>query len=422
MMKLALLLHLYQPVTQSEEVFRKVYAESYAPLLKKIARTKDFSISIDLPLSLLEQMDRYGYSAWISDVKELVRLEKIEIVGSAAYHPLLSKLPKNFIEKQVILNEYGMGYYFGDLQNLEGEPAILLRNVVGFFPPELSVNERILSVLDSLGYKWMIIDETSIPYDLNYQHKHGVYQFKDYSAKLVCRNRSFSNMLSFKRDLSTDDLTSSLKFFNANGKSFTVVMDGEFFGHHYGEGFLVLDKMLEACRILGIEITSVTKYVEQDCCLVLKDFVEASWGASDEEMSLGNVYPMWCDPENDIHKKQWDIIEGIISSHFSDSFITEVDDYYTLPVWDTKGLSRISNSILRQKIAREILLQKSLHSDQFWWASKKILPAGEYLYDPIMIKRGLIIIESYLDMLPNSPAILELRNKVIELRNTFAEK
>ncbi|MBP8960913.1 hypothetical protein KBG31_01655 [Patescibacteria group bacterium] len=421
-MKLALLLHLYQPVTQSEEVFRKVYAESYAPLLKKIARTKDFSISIDLPLSLLEQMDRYGYSAWISDVKELVRLEKIEIVGSAAYHPLLSKLPKNFIEKQVILNEYGMGYYFGDLQNLEGEPAILLRNVVGFFPPELSVNERVLSVLDSLGYKWMIIDETSIPYDLNYQHKHGVYQFKDYSAKLVCRNRSFSNMLSFKRDLSTDDLTSSLKFFNANGKSFTVVMDGEFFGHHYGEGFLVLDKMLEACRILGIEITSVTKYVEQDCCLVLKDFVEASWGASDEEMSLGNVYPMWCDPENDIHKKQWDIIEGIISSHFSDSFITEVDDYYTLPVWDTKGLSRISNSILRQKIAREILLQKSLHSDQFWWASKKILPAGEYLYDPIMIKRGLIIIESYLDMLPNSPAILELRNKVIELKNSLAEK
>ena len=422
MMKLAYMLYLYKKVTQSEEVFRKVYAESYAPLLKKIARTKDFSISIDLPLSLLEQMDRYGYSAWISDVKELVRLEKIEIVGSAAYHPLLSKLPKNFIEKQVILNEYGMGYYFGDLQNLEGEPAILLRNVVGFFPPELSVNERVLSVLDSLGYKWMIIDETSIPYDLNYQHKHGVYQFKDYSAKLVCRNRSFSNMLSFKRDLSTDDLTSSLKFFNANGKSFTVVMDGEFFGHHYGEGFLVLDKMLEACRILGIEITSVTKYVEQDCCLVLKDFVEASWGASDEEMSLGNVYPMWCDPENDIHKKQWDIIEGIISSHFSDSFITEVDDYYTLPVWDTKGLSRISNSILRQKIAREILLQKSLHSDQFWWASKKILPAGEYLYDPIMIKRGLIIIESYLDMLPNSPAILELRNKVIELRNTFAEK
>jgi len=419
--KIALLLHLYQPVTQSEEVFRRVYADSYAPLIKKISKTKNISVSIDLPLSLLEQMDRYGYQSWIADVKELVRLEKLEIVGSAAYHPLLSKLPKNIIEKQVILNEYGIGYYFGDLQNLEGESAVLLRDVVGFFPPEVSVNERVLSVLDSLGYKWMIIDESSIPFDLNYQHKHGVYQFKDYSAKLVCRNRSFSNMLSFKRDLDVEEITDALRFFKANDKSFAVVMDGEFFGHHYGEGFLVFDKLIESGQVLDIEFSTVSSYVEDEAPVLLKDFVEASWGASDQDMSEGTNYPMWCDPSNEIHKLQWDLIDTVLSFYKDDYFMTEVEDYATLPIWKAEGLSQISNSVLRKKVAKEVLLQKSLHSDQFWWASKKTLPAGEFLYDPNMIRKGLQVIENFVELYFGGKDLALVQEKIARIKSVLEE-
>ena len=36
--EIAILLHLYQPVTQSEEIFRAVYKTSYLPLLTKIGR------------------------------------------------------------------------------------------------------------------------------------------------------------------------------------------------------------------------------------------------------------------------------------------------------------------------------------------------------------------------------------------------
>ncbi len=414
-MKIALLLHLYQPVTQSEEVFRRVYAESYSPLLKKIAKAKDFRVSLDLSLSLLEQMDRYGYSEWFADLKELIKLEKVEIVGSAAYHPLLSKLPKNIIEKEIILNEYGLGYYLGSHESLEGDPSILIKNLSGFFPPEVAVSERVLSIVDDLGYKWMIIDESTIPFDLNYQHKHGVYQFKDYSAKLVCRNRSFSNMLSFKRDLNVEEIIDSLKFFQANERSFAVVMDGEFFGHHYADGFLVFDKLLEAGKTLGVTFCTVSEYVEDDNCLLLKELLESTWGASDEDMSSNNPYPMWCDPNNDIHRKQWELIDTILGSYSHEAFMTEVEEYTTLPVWKTEGLSQISNTVLRGKVARDILLLKSLHSDQFWWASKKTLPAGEFLFDAAMIKKSLKVLESYVELyLPQE--LLGVQGKINEIK------
>jgi predicted glycosyl hydrolase (DUF1957 family) len=365
-------------------------------------------------------MDRYGYYSWIADIKELVRVGKLEIIGSAAYHPILSKLPKNMIEKQIILNEYGLGYYLGDQQNLEGEPAILLHNVVGFFSPELSVSERVLSVVDSLGYKWMAIDESAIPFDLNYQHKYGVYQYKDYSAKLVCRNRSFSNMLSFKRDLDTDDIVDSLKFFKANERSFAIIMDGEFFGHHYGEGFLIFDKLVESAKLLDIGFVTMSEYVEDDCCSLLKDFTEASWGASDDDMSNGNPYPMWSSPQNEVHKLQWDLINQVLELHSNDTFLTENDDYATLPIWNAEGLSKITNLVLRKKVAKEVLLQKALHSDQFWWASKETLPAGEYLYDENMIKRGLQIIENFAELYIGEKDLVVIKKKIDDIKKLIS--
>jgi len=67
-------------------------------------------------------------------MKDLVRIGKVELVGSAAYHPILPKLSKNLIERQIILNEYSLGYYLGTHQNLERGECLDDQKYQGFFP------------------------------------------------------------------------------------------------------------------------------------------------------------------------------------------------------------------------------------------------------------------------------------------------
>lgn len=397
-MEIAFLLHLYQPITQDEATFRKIYKASYAPLIRKIGKSKDFRISLDIPLSLLEQMDRYGYSDWISDVKELVRLEKVELVGSAAYHPLLAKLTVPLMEQQILLNEYGLGYYLGEHKSLEGDPAIMVKNVRGFFPPEMAVNEDLLSLLDSLGYTWMAVDEASIPFDLDYRHKFGVYHFKDYSAKVVCRNRSFSNMLSFKRDLDMGEIIDALSFFKANEESFAVVLDAEFFGHHFSEGFILLDRLVEHLRSAHIKLVTVSEYVKNADKKSLSALPVSSWGATDENMESGEVFPLWQSADNEIQAALWDIVEKVCEMYRQEATMVDKNAYSVLPIWDPEGVKKIKNPVYRKKIARDVLMQKALHSDQFWWASNKSLPVGDHLYSVSMIKRALKIWEELLNM------------------------
>ncbi|MFO8240431.1 MAG: hypothetical protein R6T90_05485 [Dissulfuribacterales bacterium] len=436
-MEIAILLHLYQPITQSEDVFRKIYKESYGPLLRKIGKLKDFKISLDIPLSLLEQMDRYGYSDWISDVKELVRLGKVELVGSAAYHPILPKLSESLIEQQIILNEYGLGYYLGAHQSLEGESAIMLKNVVGFFPPELAVDEEVVAVLDSLRYKWLIADETAIPgetgFGIQKGKKYGIYRHKDYEAKLVVRNRAFSNMLSFKRDRDMSDIEHALRFAKTvgsnddsssgeEGRSFAIVLDGEFFGHHYDKGFFVLDGLVSLARKMNVNIVTISDYVENNVSEILSEVRPSSWGATDEEMASGNVYPMWDVPDNEIHELQWEILESLIALYNRDGAISGFEEYSVLPFWDSEGIKRIKNVVLKGKIAREILTQKSLNSDQFWWASKKNLPTGDYLYSPEMIKSGLQIFEHLIGMYNNPSVEDAIKAKISAIHELLDEE
>ena len=132
-MNIGFLFHLYQPIIQEEVTFRKVAGESYLPLVKFLKDKKYLKVTLNTPLSLLEQMDKYGYNEWLSDVKTLVESGRVELVGSGAYHPLLTKIPVDIAERQVILNEFGLGYYFGRRTGFEGESAVLVKNLNGFF-------------------------------------------------------------------------------------------------------------------------------------------------------------------------------------------------------------------------------------------------------------------------------------------------
>ncbi len=388
-MNVSFLFHLYQPSFQSESVLRDIYNKCYNPLLKLIKSHKNFNVTLNIPLSLLEQLDKYGYGAWIESVEELVEIGKIELTGSGAYHPLLTKVSSLVAEKQIILNEYALGYYFGKRNGFEGEPSILIKNLNGFFPPELAVNEQLVRLADDLGYKWLLADETALP---NSVLNSNVFSLPDIQTKVVVRDKDLSNIISFKR---TFDIADVWQYMQEKRKlTYIVALDGETFGHHFKDGIAWLELFLDYLMLHNVSVMTVTEVIEDMSEHAIDTVVESSWGASMEEMANGDGYPMWDIEGNDIQKLQWEIlVDMCLVAEQAPSAVSNTPNLYeTAPVWK---ITDITDPVLKAANT-DIQLQKLFNSDQFWWSSKKTLPYGKVLYDAPILKGIVHMYREYL--------------------------
>ena len=95
----------------------------------------------------------------------------------------------------------------------------MLKNVTGLFPPEMAVSSGLVKLLSGLGYEWMAVDETAIPEDELRSEQTTVYELEGSKTKLVARDHELSNMLSFKRDLNTENIVERLLKLRQEGKN-----------------------------------------------------------------------------------------------------------------------------------------------------------------------------------------------------------
>lgn len=388
--RLALLLHLYQPPTQDAAMLKRVAEECYLPLLTFLRNKRNFKITLNIPLSLLELMDGAGYNQWILAVKELVDAGRVELTGSAAYHPILTLIPPDLVERQVILNEFGLGYYFGRLEGFEGESAVLISNLAGFFPPELAVNEGVIKSLEDLSYSWVIVDETSLPLIPGREEKYGVYTMKNSDIKVVCRNRSISNVLAFNQGSGIRDFTD---LFQLTRGDFLVALDGEFFGHHNREGLYLLDLLGSFLAENNVMLVTASEYVghcvDESLTYDLQEFRESSWAAGDGDVASGNIYAMWKKGDSKLHKQQWKLFDYMVKS--AGSFLQaniSLADFENKPMWKHDILDQIKDAHIKRSVEISVLFMKALHSDQFWWASAEKIN-NEIMYHPEMVRRAL---------------------------------
>lgn len=92
----------------------------------------------------------------------------------------------------------------------------------------------------------------------------------------------------------------------------------------------------------------------------------SSWSTTGEDLNAGNFYPLWADPNNEIHRLQWEHMNICMD------MVNE-------------AMERADN--LTSKYYADIargLLDRALHSDQFWWASKRPM------WDINLTNKGLI--------------------------------
>ncbi|HEY4503170.1 MAG TPA: hypothetical protein VJC14_01930 [Candidatus Paceibacterota bacterium] len=331
-MKWANFLHFYQPADQQPDILEAIVVQSYRPIIEGLKKNKNVQLAININGALFELLHRYGYQDLIKDIQTLVAEGRLEVTGSAKYHALLPLLSVEEIERQIKLNTETLKHF------LKGYTPN------GFFAPEMAYNEKIGGIIKKLGFKWIILDEISCGGEVGQVDYGQIYTLENTNLQVFFRNRRLSNLIMSAVVRSRDTLLEAMHEELKSGNYIVTAMDAETFGHHRPGLEKMLFEVFDTPEFELIKITDVEKYYKEK-----KEIApaRATWASSKEDIEAGVQFLSWNDPENIIHKYQWEFTELVLN------------EVYTI---DKK---HPRYELVRSK------MDKALASDHFWWASAK---------------------------------------------------
>ncbi|MFX0029212.1 MAG: hypothetical protein ACFE8B_08380 [Candidatus Hermodarchaeota archaeon] len=325
------LLHIYQPATQDLNVLRSIDKECYKPLFSLFEKYDDVKFCLNINGILIELLYEFGLSDTMDLIKNLVSENKIEIVGTAKYHPILPLIPKKEAQYQIQMNEELNKREFGRWERK------------GFFPPEMAISGSVAKYIRQLGYKWVIMSGIACPEDWAYDK---IYTSPN-GLQLFFRDDILSNKISFK-DISAKRFVKEIKEIfqpdrdiepksNKEINCYIVTgMDGETFGHHiknYEKTFLkkVLDLITNEEKIRIVFISELDQHFPLSNKKVVP--IESSWSTTYEDIQAGIPYPLWNHPDNNVHKYYWKLMKSLNNlMNLADSLDIkkdwEVENYY----------------------------------------------------------------------------------------------
>ena len=400
------LLHIYQPPTQDLKILKKIDKECYKPLFSVLEYHDNAKFSLNINGVLIELLYQYGLSDSMDLLKNLVSENKIEVVGTAKYHPILPLIPKKEIQHQIQINEEMNRKEFGRWKG------------IGFFPPELAISGTVAKFIRQLGYKWILMSGIACPvewpYDKIYTSPNGL--------QLFFRDDILSNKISFKNVTAKVFVKEIKEIFqkDANVKSTPIkeidryivtAMDGETFGHHiphYEKTFLkkVLDLIKNDENIQIVFISDLDKHFP----IAKKKITprDSSWSTNYEDIQAEIPYPFWKHPDNDIHKYYWKFMKSLnnlmnLADNTDLTIDREVENYYytarffydrgiySCPVWWANPQNGMWSPNLIYK-GIELLMRAALNAQiALVHAGKSDL--GEGYFDSCTYYQGLLLME-----------------------------
>ena len=280
-------LHFYLPPTSSEEIVKKVAKESYSFLNNTYLNNKNAKVTININGILLEQLEKFKQENIIKDIKKLIEQKKVEIVGSTYFHPVLPLLPKNEIVRNIKMQEQALNHYFS------------IKKPAGFFIPEMLYDKKLSKIIESFGYKWLILDQIAFNGKLENNFVYGKkYQLKNSKLKLVFRSRKASK--SFVPQYLLDLIT------KANPpKIMITATDAELYGHFHQDVNNLLKKTLNNKNIKTITISEFLSQLSGNIETV--EPVACSWESTEQELKNKKPYILWNNPKNNIQKNIWQL-------------------------------------------------------------------------------------------------------------------
>ncbi|MBU1146233.1 UvrB/UvrC motif-containing protein [Patescibacteria group bacterium] len=327
-------LHIYQPSNQMPDILERITNESYRKLFRGLLANPKAKLTLNINAGLTEQLDRYGYTDIIRDIKKLAERGQIEFTESAKYHPFMPLTPWEENERQIKLNHETNKFYFGKIYK-----------PLGFFPPEMAYSRKVADLVSSLGYRWMVADEISyngkteqLSYDKTYTIK-GLNNFK-----IFFRDRRVSNLIMSAVVRTGKSLLEAVGEEKNKNRYLLTAMDGETFGHHRPGLDQLLFEILSSPKFKKITLSEIAeKFPTKE----VVDPIDSTWASSEDDIKRGVQFLSWNDPENPIHAWQWEFTGFVL-----------------------KIVEKLDKKKPYYKIARA-KMDEALHSCQYWWASGK---------------------------------------------------
>lgn len=359
-------LHFYQPPTQTSYWVKRVAKESYVPLIEGLAKHKKGKITLNINAILVELLVKNGYAGLVKKIGTLARRGQIEFTQSAKYHPLLPRMPKEEIIRQVHLNDVTNKKFFGNAWKPKG-----------FFPPEMAFDKRVARVIKELGYSWVIVDELSLPGGSKAMDWSTIYTIAGLGDfQIYFRDRH----ISFK--ILSAQLGTGHMLIRELGKRIktdtylTTAMDGETFGHHRPGLEELLFDLWKSSDLKHITISQLDGLFQKREVI---DPIPSTWALQHHEIERNIPFARWDDPTNEIHAMQWRLTKLLLKE------------------------LRHANTKARGFAHARRLADEALHSDQYWWASAKPWWSLEYM------ERGA---KDHVDAIVNIPGVSQ-KSKVL---------
>ena len=380
--------HFYQPPTQFPAVLKKICRESYRPLIDLLGEFDRARATVNINGALTEMLADCGHEDILAGLRDLAERGRIELTGSAMYHPILPLLPESEIRRQIALNQATNRRAFGDVYR----PA-------GFFPPELAYGRSLAGPICDTGHSWALAGGVACPVEWPTRVVHRVAE--EPQLAVLFRDDIISNRISFQSIdgfAFVDRLHAMARDGDRSARYVVTAMDAETFGHHHrdwerlflahvyaqldaeppaghaGDDRVAVNLAEQHRNLLAssapglgpeLAVTTVSDVVTRfphGRCVSPK---ASSWSTSGADLEAGVPYPLWDDPRNRVHALLWRHLRLGIE-------LVEIVVRVTHP----------SDAHRHADIARG-LLDRALHSCQFWWASRRPM------WDINMIERGL---------------------------------
>ncbi len=386
-MKWAHFLHIYQPADQHPGILEKIVNESYRPILRGLLKTPDAKITLNVSGTLVEKLFEHGYRDVIDDIKALLELGRMELTGSAKYHAFLPLIPEEEVERQIRLNEETMRKYFGELFVKKG-----------FFSPEMAYSPKVASVVERLGYKWILLDEVSIcepGQTLESKVMDKIYKIKGTNLQAFFREKQPSNIIMGALVRSAESLKKVMEKRLPTNTYVVTAMDGETFGHHRPGFELPLFDILKSPDFKGVFISDLPSYFPDIEEVVPKD---STWASSAVDVARNDPYNLWFTPNNQIHSYEWELVDLAVRVVNGSQYSDEKYPHMLEEVMNWEEMNsdqKYHEERKREWVQARGMLDAALNSDPMWWASAKPWWSVE------MIEKGMNALYKVVNRVPD---------------------
>ena len=414
-------LHLYQPPTQFHAVLKKICRESYRPLLDVFEANPNAKVTINICGVLTELLNDHGAADIIERMKKLAERGQLEFTGTSKYHAILPLIPEAEQLRQIELNSNTNKYFF--------KKAFAPK---GFFPPEMCYSKDILGPIHKTGHKWILLSGVACadewPMDKIYHAK-----VNSSTLSVLFRDDILSNKISF-HTIDSKGFLEHLKGIahalqkdggQAKEDAYVITaMDAETFGHHIQNWEKLF--LQEVYDVLTCPSEDTYKNIKQraDLAKAYKDFLscganklikvvtiselvekfpkskviepkKSSWSSSIEDLNNNNFYPLWIGNDNEVHGLQWEHVKICLEM-----------------VYKALEAGKSGDSKNYASISR-MLLDRALHSCQFWWASRRPM------WDINLVNKGLLMQD---EVLLNAYKAIKMSGAEEEVKREYYHK